>query len=125
DNLPLVPSKVVAKLFTAVGLAPADDGADLAAEEAKTRRMRPAPGHAAKCLAVTIQNHPCEALARELDRVADLGRRDGSQRRMTPAQAACPGQVDALQLRHLVYLGGKRHVRSDGGSSPVQHMRAA
>jgi hypothetical protein len=64
------------ELFLIVGLAPADDGTDLTAQEAETFGRRPTPGHPSESLSLLILHNPGRAIAHDVNRISYFRRRD-------------------------------------------------
>ena len=75
NRFPNISVKVYPELFLIVGLAPADDGTDLAAQEAETSGRRPTPGHPSECLSLLILHNPGRSIAHDVNRISYFRRR--------------------------------------------------
>jgi hypothetical protein len=76
NRFPNISVKAYPELFLIVGLAPPDDGTDLAAQEAETFGRRPTPGHSPECLSLLILYNPGRAIAHDVNRISYFRRRD-------------------------------------------------
>ena len=76
DRFPDIPVKVHPVLFPVVGLAPAHDGADLAAQEAETFREATSSWPSFQVLALLVLHHPGRVIAHDMDRISYFRRRD-------------------------------------------------